>query len=342
MVMEFVEGQNLRDFVKARGKFDIADSLRITADVAAGLDYAAGKGVTHRDLKLSNVLVASTGRAKLVDFGLAAISALAKGDPASPNPRSIDYAALERITGVKKDDPRSDIYFSGCILYHLLTGVPPLLETKDRTQRLSVSRFREVTPIIQREPHLPGTVVALVNRAMELDPARRFATPGEMLTEIKAVQRRLEQGDSDELEAGQGRKLLDREGESRSVMVVEANAEMQDALRDLLKRRGYRVLVIGDAQRALKRFEEGPVPSECVIFCTTELGRSALEAFNRFGEMEQTRHIPAILFLSEEHPQFATEAHTGPHRVLLSMPLKVRQLRGILLKLLTRQESPEN
>ena len=86
------------------------------------------------------------------------------------------------------------------------------------------------------------------------------------------------------------------------------------------------MLVIGDPSVPwlVSRKE---APTECVIFCSTELGRSALEAFNRFGEMEQTRNLPAILFLSESQQDFAREAHTAPHRVLLSMPLKVRQLR---------------
>ena len=63
-----------------------------------------------------------------------------------PNTRTIDYAALERATGVRKDDTRSDIYFAGCMLYHMLTGVPALVESKDRVARLSKSRFTDVVP----------------------------------------------------------------------------------------------------------------------------------------------------------------------------------------------------
>ena len=59
-------------------------------------------------------------------------------------PRSIDYAGLERTTGVRRNDKRSDIYFVGCMLYHLVSGEPPLSETRERIKRLSSQRYLEV------------------------------------------------------------------------------------------------------------------------------------------------------------------------------------------------------
>ncbi|MCC6508540.1 MAG: serine/threonine protein kinase, partial [Pirellulaceae bacterium] len=142
MVMEFVEGQTLRELVKIRGKIDPLTSLRLIADVANGLAYAGNYGITHRDMKLSNVLVTSQGKGKLVDFGLAALADTSNEEALAdcPNARAIDYAALERGTGVRKDDSRSDLYFLGCMLYHCLSGESPLTETRDRMARLNVSR----------------------------------------------------------------------------------------------------------------------------------------------------------------------------------------------------------
>ena len=111
LVMDFIEGRNLREFIKIRKKFEPAEATRIVADVAAGLAYAFERGICHRDLKMSNVLVSSRGQSKLVDFGLAA--AEGQEDDETANPRTIDYAGLERATGVRKDDPPQRHLLSG-------------------------------------------------------------------------------------------------------------------------------------------------------------------------------------------------------------------------------------
>ena len=149
LVMEFVEGWNLSDLVKIRTKIEPLQATRLMMDMVEGLRYAFDHGLTHRDLKLNNVLVTTAGQAKLVDFGLAALDENFDDDLGDemPNARTIDYAALERATDVRKDDTRSDIYFMGCIFYHMLTGQSPLLETKDRLQRMNKQRFLDVVPI---------------------------------------------------------------------------------------------------------------------------------------------------------------------------------------------------
>ena len=149
LVMEFVEGRNLREFVKIRKKLDPIEATRLMIGITDGMRYAFEHGLTHRDLKMSNVLVSSRGEAKIVDFGLASMDETLTDDALAdlPNTRTIDYAALERATGVRKDDTRSDIYFLGCIYYNMLTGKPPLAETRDRLQRLSKQRFLDVVPI---------------------------------------------------------------------------------------------------------------------------------------------------------------------------------------------------
>jgi serine/threonine-protein kinase len=344
LVMEFVEGETLREILKIRGKFDTLSSLKIVSDVCTGLEFAAARGISHRDLKLSNVLVSFGGRCKLVDFGLAAMADTDTPEALAdcPSARAIDYAALERGTGVRKDDSRSDIYFVGCILYHILSGQSPLTETRDRLARLNITRFREVTPLSNLVPDVPQTVISIVQKAMDLDPDKRYQSAGQMLNEINSVIRRLEAGDDLNQLDGQGnaRLVVDpeeaKEGRGKSVMLVESKLDLQDLVREKLKSRGYRVLVYGDPARALLRFiPEEPPPADCVVFSAPELGNAALEAFNQFGSDRHTRDLPAVLLVDRKQQHIIRSAQCGPKRMMLAMPLKVRELRTALLRLLS-------
>ncbi len=344
LVMEFVEGQTLREMIRVRKLLDTATALKLTADVAAALAYALSQGITHRDLKLSNVLIGSSGRAKLVDFGLASISDTSSDAKVidSPNARAIDYAALERGTGVRKDDPRSDIYFLGCILYHIISGQAPLTETRDRLQRLNISRFREIPPLGSLMPDLPQGVLASVGKAMELDANSRYQTADEFQQDLRAALERLEKGEAvHDIKAPNSAVpvIESQEGRNKTVMVIESKADLQDLMREKLKSRGYRVLVFSNPDRALQRFEtEDNQPAHCVIFSAPDLANEALEAFNSFATNEKTKDIPAILLVDRKQQFIIRGAIMAPHRLMLAMPLKVRELRIALLKLLSTKE----
>ncbi len=344
MVMEFIEGQTLRELVKIRGHLDALTSMKIIRDVCSALQYAEDLGISHRDMKLSNVLVGSDGKAKLVDFGLAALADRNNPDQLAdcPNARAIDYAALERGTGVRKDDPRSDLYFAGIMLYHMLSGKPPLTETRDRIQRLNVTRFTQIRPIHEVVPDSPPIVNHIVGKATEFDPDRRYQTAAEMHADIKKVIVRLERGertnvsdDPNQVGLPADEDDIANEGEGRVVMLVESQAEMQNVIRERLKSRGYRVLIISSPNRAIDRFaDDESNPADLVIFSAAELGDLALEAHNKFARHENTSEVPTILLVDRRQERIIREACRGPHRRLLPLPLKVRDLRGALVQLL--------
>jgi CheY-like chemotaxis protein len=120
-------------------------------------------------------------------------------------------------------------------------------------------------------------------------------------------------------------------------MVVESNSRMQDLFRDRLKRAGYRVLLTSDPERAVERFRQNVKTADCIVFNAQEVGRSALAAFNVFGEDKKIDSVPALLLVDENQQHLLEEAGTAEHRLVLSMPITMKQLRAALTKLIPSQ-----
>jgi eukaryotic-like serine/threonine-protein kinase len=343
LVMEFVEGRSLREFVRIRKKLNPLEATQMMVGITDGLRYAFEVGhVTHRDLKMSNVLVSSRGVAKLLDFGLASMDeSLSDEALADMNTRTVDYAALERATGVRKDDVRSDIYFLGCMYYNMLTGRPPLGETRDRVQRLSKQRFLDVIPIHKADKTLPTCVVLAVNKAMSMDAEKRYQSPAMMVADLRLVVKRLKEG-RDEA-GGEADESISAAANmpftERSVMVVESDSHVQEALRKTFKQAGYRVLMTADPARAVGRFRQDPAVADCAFFNVQQVGMPAVEMFNELGKDDRTREVPAVLLLGERQKTWQSQAQTAAHRAVLTMPVTLGQLRTTLEKLIAAKPS---
>ena len=152
IAMDFVEGGNLREILQIRKRLKVPEALQLLEEAASGLTYAFSKGVTHRDVKLTNLLISSQGHCKLVDFGLAQMFETVENIRKEKDHinRTVDYAGLERATSVKEGDVRSDIYFLGCVFYEMLQPCrSPLVMTRGSPscEMQKDTGFEEVRPI---------------------------------------------------------------------------------------------------------------------------------------------------------------------------------------------------
>lgn len=336
ITMEFVEGQTLRELVRIRGAVDVPRAVDILAQLLAGLEYAHRRGLTHRDLKASNVLVSATGVAKLVDFGLAGVDA-ETGDKSLgklEQPRTIDYATLENLAGMKDDSLRSDIFFVGTIAYLALAGKSALKETRDRAERGNPRRFTSIVPLHTAAPEVPRDVVDVVSRMIALDPMDRWQTAADAKRAVDPLRAKYAGSAGAAAAAGAAPATptgaVQKAASRGTLMVVETGEKSQQILRDLLAGLGYRVLMTENPERALGRFSTTPLPADCLVVSAQTLGDTAVEAFNRLSTDPFFAVVPAVLLVGPRQRDLAARALVDDRRKTLEAPVKGPELTAIL------------
>jgi serine/threonine protein kinase len=174
LVMEYVDGINLKRLVAEQGPFPVSRALAITEQICAALAAAHARGIIHRDIKPQNILLTPDGRARLTDFGIVRVS----GDDALTRSGIIlgtaDYLSPEQARG-ERLTPQTDLYSLGVVLYEMLTGVPPFAGDSPVTvARLHATMV--IPPLAEMNPDLPAGLEAVLRKAVEREPRRRYRT----------------------------------------------------------------------------------------------------------------------------------------------------------------------
>jgi serine/threonine protein kinase len=190
LVMEFVEGQSLADYLRTRGTLPIAEACDYVRQAALGLQHAHQQGMIHRDVKPHNLMRTPQGQIKVLDFGLARCGRETDKPRTQLTQQGVlmgtaDYMAPEQANDSRVADIRADIYSLGCTLYHLLTGRVPFPEggTVDKIIKHAVE---PPTPVGALRRDLPLGVVRVVEKMMAKAPEQRFQTPAEIAEALAA------------------------------------------------------------------------------------------------------------------------------------------------------------
>jgi eukaryotic-like serine/threonine-protein kinase len=184
IVMEYVEGETLRDVLRREGHLDPERAMSLSADICGALDFSHRNGIVHRDVKPGNVMITPQGTVKVMDFGIArAVSdSAATMTSTAAVIGTAQYLSPEQARG-ESVDARSDVYSVGCMLYELVTGAPPF--TGDSPVAVAYQHVREDPKLPSSiNPRIPPELDAILFKAMSKNPANRYQSAAEMRNDL--------------------------------------------------------------------------------------------------------------------------------------------------------------
>ena len=187
IVMEYVDGETLKEYITRHGRLSIDEAVKFTIAIAEGLEHAHTMGIVHCDIKPHNVIITRTGRVKVTDFGIArAMNATNTVMYTNSILGSAHYLSPEQASG-KPVDGSTDIYSLGVVLYEMLTGRVPF--EGETPIAVALKHVREkVAPPTRYNPSIPPLLEAVVMKALSKNPADRFDSISDMISDLRLSQ----------------------------------------------------------------------------------------------------------------------------------------------------------
>lgn len=186
IVMEHVEGPNLKTLIREGAPLGLARAVEIAVEILAALSFAHQKGLIHRDVKPQNILVGPDGQVKVADFGIARAANTPQLTTAGVVLATVQYCSPEQAMG-KAATAASDIYSVGVVLYEMLTGALPF--EAESAVAVALKHLQEPPrPPRELNPLIPRQLEAIVLRALAKEPERRFQTAADMRQALRTYQ----------------------------------------------------------------------------------------------------------------------------------------------------------
>lgn len=333
--MDFIQGGNLRDFILIRKQVEPHETVKYTMDMVRGLEYALSQGVTHRDLKMTNVLFSVDGAAKLIDFGLATHEEILQKHGEAGIQNALEYSTLEKGTGAPRNDPRSDLFFLGTIMYEMLLGQPPYPRTRSREERKQITRYRNIRPLSDAMPACPRYVSDIVDRLLHINPDERYQTPTEVLRDLMEADRRLREENANLQPVGTPGSLS---VSYSTVLCVEKRTKEQDILREYFSNHGYRVLMMSNVERATQRLVTDPPTLLLLMALNLRQSDAETEAYNQLIDSAVEQQVPILIVVPDlDHKLEVPEGMQDLIRIC-PQPVSLRHMRTELISLAKEQD----
>jgi len=183
--MEYIKGQNLREFIQTSGSLTIETAINLTRQMCEALKAAHQKGIVHQDLKPSNIMIDNNGQAYIMDFGLARSLHIEEEGVSGGMSGTPQYMSPEQARG-EKVDQTSDIYSLGIIMYEMLTG-KPLFKAKTTKEFVQMHMTEIPEPPSKINPHIPHLLENIVLKCLEKDKDKRYQSTEEILLDLKKI-----------------------------------------------------------------------------------------------------------------------------------------------------------
>ena len=183
IVMEYIEGKNLKDLIKKRGKLTVTEVVDIMSQISDGLSVAHDSYIIHRDIKPQNIMILENGMVKITDFGIAMAMNATQLTQTNSVMGSVHYLPPEQASG-KGSTLKSDIYSMGILMYELLTGVLPY--RGDNAVEIALKHLKEPFPDIREEVEdLPQSVENIIMKSTAKNPKNRYNDARAMYEDLK-------------------------------------------------------------------------------------------------------------------------------------------------------------
>jgi eukaryotic-like serine/threonine-protein kinase len=185
IVMEYVQGKTLKQYIKEHGKLSVEESLHIMKQIVSGMAVAHDHGIIHRDIKPHNILITENGTAKLTDFGIALAITSATITHTNSILGSVHYFSPEQARGGIAN-AKSDIYSFGAVLYEMVTGRVPFVGESPVSVALKHLQENVIEPR-RLNPEIPQSVENIILKALAKNPLKRYDNAQELLSDMNSA-----------------------------------------------------------------------------------------------------------------------------------------------------------